>query len=75
MAEPYVFLGSLPSLVQVGVCMPYTAQHPWAQCPRDAERLLIAGLRAASPPHAGGAETEECQELVCYWSWEGKAKI
>lgn len=54
-------------------CGPET-QHPSAQCPHRGW-LPVAGLRAASPPHTGGAETEERQELLCYWSWECKAKF
>lgn len=56
------------------VCTLCTAQNPRAVS-KDLERLPAAGLRAASLPCTGGAETEECQELLCYWSWESRAKI
>lgn len=75
MAEPYVFLGSMPSLVLACVYTLRTAQHPGAQRPRDAEKVPVAGLRAASPPRTGGTETEGCWEPLCYWSWESKGNI
>lgn len=78
--SPMCFWGPCPALCEgvcgvCGVCALRSAQHPQAQCPRDAERLPVAGLRAASPPCTGGAETEKCWEPHCYWSWECKAKI